>query len=433
MTEAIVQPVGRGTSRVELGAVPAVSERQMRMVLDVSRLLAVPTDIDDLLCRIAEAATVLLDCERASIFLYDERTGELWTKVALESGEIRFPCDRGIAGHCFTRAEVVCVEEPYRDPRFNPEPDRRTGFVTRNLLTAPMMDLDGGPLGAIQAVNKVGGRFGDPDHALIQLLSEQAGVALQRHNLQVQALEMVELRREMDLARATQQALLPRHPPRMPGFQTAAWNCAAAVAGGDCWDLWDMRDGRLGIFLADASGHGMGPALVVAQARTLVRAISEIEPDPHALLARVNGRLVADLEWGRFVTAFLGFLAPDGLLSWSSAGHGPTLFRADPAAPLRELDPPAQPLGVLEHWMEDAPAPVRLRPGGSLALASDGVFEAVDAAGNFFGVGRLRRTLDGCRDGPPARAVAALRAAVDAWQARHPPLDDQTIVVVQRG
>src|SRR4051794_20231417 len=90
-----------------------VSEAQMRMVLDVSRLLAVTTDIDELLSRIANWATRLLGCERASIFLHDARTDELWTKVALLSGEIRIPSAIGIAGHCFSKAELVCVDEPY--------------------------------------------------------------------------------------------------------------------------------------------------------------------------------------------------------------------------------------------------------------------------------------------------------------------------------
>ena len=432
MEQVTIQPLARGGSRVDVDAVPAISERQMRMVLDVSRMLAVPTDIDDLLCSIAEAATTLLGCERASIFLYDEAARELWTKVALGSPPIRLPCNKGIAGYCFMNAELVCVHDPYHDPRFNPEPDRRNGFVTRNLLTAPMMDIEGRPLGVIQAVNKIAGPFDAADHALVQLLAEQAGVAVQRNVLQLQAMQMVELRHEMDLARATQQALLPKHPPRMPGIACAGWNCPASVTGGDCWDLWAMRDGRLGIFLADASGHGIGPALVVSQAPTLVRAISETEPDPHALLKRVNGRLVEDLEWGRFVTAFLAYLAPDGRLAWSSAGHGPTLYRCDPGSPLQTLDPRVQPLGILGTWLEDAPPAAYLQPGGSVVAVSDGIVEAFDPAGQAFGEPRLRRVLDACRHATPAEVVNAVRASVTDWQAAGEPLDDQTIVVVQR-
>jgi phosphoserine phosphatase RsbU/P len=420
-----------------------VSDEQLRMILDVSRLLAVPTDLDPLLCRIAEIACQLLNCERASIFLHDIVTGELWTKVAILSNEIRVQSKLGIVGHAFTQNCVVHVPEPYKDKRFNPEPDRRTGFVTRNLLTAPMAGVDGKPLGVIQAVNKNAAKgsqkdsparapFGENDVALIQLLAEQAGVAIQRHRLQLQAMEIVALRHEMDLARKTQQALIPKEPPGVQGIDAVGWTMPASTTGGDCFDLWRLPDGRLGILVADASGHGLGPALIVSQARTLIRALSDIETDPHAILARVNARLSDDLEWGQFVTAFLGFLSPDGELRWSSAGHGPIFFRTRAGVPMASVDPPVQPLGVIPRWMDDAPPPVRLEPTGSLMLVSDGIFEATNVAHDQMGIERMCQTLDDHQHKPPTEVLAALREAVRRWHGKQDPLDDQTIVIVQR-
>jgi phosphoserine phosphatase len=414
------------------------------MILDVSRLLAVPTDLDPLLCRIAEISCQLLNCERASIFLHDIVTGELWTKVAILSNEIRVPSSLGIVGHAFTQNCVVHVPEPYKDKRFNPEPDRRTGFVTRNLLTAPMAGLDGKPLGVIQAVNKHAPKgsakdassprapFGENDVALIQLLAEQAGVAIQRHRLQLQAMEIVALRHEMDLARKTQQALIPKEPPGVPGIDAVGWTMPASTTGGDCFDLWRLPDGRLGILVADASGHGLGPALVVSQARTLIRALSDLEGDPHSILARVNSRLADDLEWGQFVTAFLGFLSPDGELRWSSAGHGPIFFRTRTGLPMTSVDPPVQPLGVIARWFDDAPQPVRLEPTGSLMLVSDGIFEATNVSHDQLGIERMCQTLDEHQHKPPTEVLAALRESVRRWHGKQDPLDDQTIVIVQR-
>ena len=404
------------------------------MVLDVSRMLAVPTDLDALLVRIAEACTELLACERASIFLYDPRTDELWTKVALKSPPIRAASHVGVVGYSFHHDQVVQVLEPYKDPRFNAEPDKRTGFVTRNLLSAPMKGLDGKPLGVIQAVNKHAVPFSENDIALVQLLAEQAGVAIQRHNLQQQALEVVALRHEMDLARRTQEALIPRSPPVFPGYDAGGWTSPAGTTGGDCFDLWKLPDGRLGLFLADASGHGLSPALVVSQARTIVRTVSEIEPDPHRVLGRVNKRLAEDLEFGQFVTAFLGFLSPDGTLAWSSAGHGPSFLRPRCGEPVRALQPALQPLGVVVEWAEAAaPQPVHILRSGSLVLISDGVFEAANAAGEQFGLDRVERLLDEQPDScTPGEIITAVRAAVGEWQGAGEPEDDQTIVVVQR-
>ena len=409
-----------------------LSDYQMRRVLDVSRMLAVPTELDPLLKRIAEVCTDTLNCERASIFLCDTAASELWTKIALGSGEIRVPCTAGIIGHSFTHNQLVHVSDPYNDSRFNPEPDRRSGFVTRNLLTCPMADLNSKPLGAIQAVNKHQADFDEADVSMIKLLCEQAGIALQRNRLQVEAMESVALRHEMELARKAQQALIPKKAPQLPGLDAVGWTLPASITGGDCFDLWKMPDGRLGILLADASGHGLAPAMVVAQARTLVRAISELEPDPHRLLARVNSRLAEDLDWGHFVTAFVAFLDCQGNLQWSSAGHGPVFVRRKPGSEPTLLEPPVQPLGVVDQWVDDAPPPIQIEPGGSLILVSDGIFEAINPSGELFGIPRMLACLDSLHGRPPAELLAALREEVVRWHARREPLDDQTIVIVQR-
>src|SRR5205085_7493757 len=107
------------------------------------------------------------------------------------------------------------------------------------------------------------------------------------------------------------------------GLEAVGWSLPASIAGGDCFDLWKTADGRLGIFLGDASGHGLAPAMIVSQARTLIRALSEIDCNPQWLLSRVNARLAMDMEDSRFVTAFAGCVGADGAVQWYSAGHGP--------------------------------------------------------------------------------------------------------------
>ena len=411
----------------------SVAAEQMRMVLDVSRMLAVTTDLDPLLARIAKAATALLNADRASIFLHDPKTDELWTKVAIDSAEIRVPSHAGIVGCCFKNNEIVHVPRPYEDPRFNPEPDRKSGFVTRNLLTAPMLDLDRQPIGVIEAINKSdAGGFTESDKAMIQMLADQAGVAIQRYRLQLATLEIVALRREMDLAKQVQEALIPKSPPDVPGVEAVGWTQAASITGGDCFDLWRTSDGRLGIFLGDASGHGLAPALVVSQVRTLVRTMSDIERDPHALLARVNARLSEDLDFGRFVTAFLGFLEPSGRLTWTSAGHGPILMRLAKDQPLQPYDPPVQPLGVLANWLDGPPEPVLLGAGGEIILMTDGIFEAMSPTSEQFGTERMVETLERHRNDSATHVLDTLRQAVQTWQDKDEPADDQTIVVVRR-
>ncbi len=441
LQKPVIRAVPEPSAGVSLAAAPtpaaapgaaeefAVSLEQMKQLLDVSRMLSVTTDLDALLLRIAEAATALLGCERASIFLHDPKTNELWTKVALQTREIRIPCGVGIAGHSFVSNSMIHVSQPYDDPRFNRETDRRTGFVTRNLLTLPMVDVHAKPVGVLQAVNKKDGDFTAGDKARVQLLADQAGVAIQRYQLQVSALESVAMRREMELARQVQAGMVPKRCPKVAGIETAGFTRSASLTGGDCYDLWELADGRLGVFLADCSGHGIAPALVVSQVRALIRAMCDTECNPHQLLTRINRRMAQDLEAGWFITAFVGFITPDGVLDWCSCGQGPVYVRQGRGKKLATLDPLVPPLGVLAELPSDCPPPMQLSSGGVLVLTSDGFFEAFNPAGEQFGSERLAAVIDDHADAPPEALVSAVRDFVTRWQGKDEPLDDQTMVV----
>jgi len=263
-------------------------------------------------------------------------------------------------------------------------------------------------------------------------LADQAGVAIQRYRLQLAALEIVALRHEMDLARKVQNAMLPKKIPDIRGIEAVGWTRPASITGGDTFDFWDSPDGRLGIFLADASGHGLAPTLVVSQVRTLIRAMADLDPNPFRLLSKANARLAEDLEPDRFVTAFVGFLSPDGVLEWCSSGHGPILVRRSCDAPLEELNPPEMPLGVMPTMFGDPTERVQLEPSGMIAVVSDGIFEAPNEKREQFSMERVHEILMQKRLCAPQEIIAALRDAVTEWQGGDEPTDDQTIVAVRR-
>lgn len=253
---------------------------------------------------------------------------------------------------------------------------------------------------------------------------------IERHRV---AMEVAVISKEMDLAKNVQVALIPRNPPTIVGLESAGWALTASVTGGDCYDLWQLKDGRLAVLLADASGHGLAPAMVVSQVRTLCRSLCDFEGHPQGLLDRVNRRLADDLEPNRFVTAFLGFLSPDGTLDWSSAGHGPMYWCPGAQNELVMIDSTGLPLGIQHECFFDPVAPpVHLEKGGSLIVFSDGIFEAHAPDGQMFSVERIKEILDNTRGHPLDEIIAAIRSAVQKWQAKLEPDDDQTIVVVRR-
>ena len=429
--------VGGEIAPADAGEMASVSGEAMRDLLEVSRELAVTTDLEHLLPLICRAAASILHSDRTSFFLYDEDANQLWTKVAMGAEEIRVPATAGIVGLVFQSREMLVIPDAYSDDRFNRGIDLKTGYRTRNLLTVPVFDLEERAVAVLQVINKNLGRdqgvFSAGDRMLARLLADQAGVAIQRFHLQERALEAMAMRREMDLARRVQEALIPKFPPKVGGLRVAGWNRPASTTGGDAYDLWETKDGRLAVFVADATGHGIAPALVVSQARALVRVLTDDAFEPTEILERVNARLAADLESGMFVTAFLGLVSPAGELRWCSAGHGPVLVRTCSGAEIVELIPPAPPLGVVPEFLADACEPVMLGEGGWLAVITDGVTESWSPEKELFGQERLVECLERDAASGPEAVIAGLKRELAEWQKSREPSDDQTVVVVAVG
>ena len=218
----------------------------LRRILDVARQMAATTDLCALLSTIVDATRQVLECERATIFLYDATANELCSRVATGVESIRFPADRGIAGAAASQRAVVNVANAYNDPRFNPEIDKETGFRTRNLLTFPLENLNGELMGVLQALNKAGRPFDAQDEELARVLSAQAGVALHRWRLLEEYAEKQRMARDLEIARSIQQTLFPKENPIVAGYEIAGWNRSADETGGDCYDFIPLEDGPFG-------------------------------------------------------------------------------------------------------------------------------------------------------------------------------------------
>ena len=159
---------------------------KLDLILDVTRRLMSITDLDALLRDMAQATTQLLDADRATIFIVDREKNEIWSRVALGTGvgEIRQPVGVGIAGTVAATGETVNIPDAYADPRFNPEPDKRSGYRTRSLLTFPMTGQNGRVIGVFQAVNKKGReRFNPDDEETLSSLGASAAVAVENAQL----------------------------------------------------------------------------------------------------------------------------------------------------------------------------------------------------------------------------------------------------------
>lgn len=411
--------------------VMSMSSDQLAHLLNLSRTLAAMLDLESLLPRAARITCQILGCERASVYFLDESTRELWTQVAIGIGQIRLDCKTGLAGHVFQTGQAVWTPDAYADPRFNRQVDEQTGFRTRDLLTVPMLDLDRRPVGVLQAINSKDG-FSQTHLDLCQLLADQVGVAVQRHQLHEKVLQGVKIQQEMELAAKVQTELLPKKLPQIMTLDVAGWSVPASVTGGDCYDLWQLTDGRLAMLLADAAGHGMAAAMVVAQVRSLVRALANPTQSPAEVLNKVNARLSEDLSPNRFVTAVLAYLSPDGKVEMASAGHGPILVCPSDHSVFEQWNASGLPLVVdSEPSVQNYPI-FHLQPHGQIVLMSDGIFEAPSRSGELFGTERIQAVL-GSQVGQSAhQQIMHLRHSVHTWSGGKTLKDDQTVIIARR-
>ena len=154
---------------------------QLRGVLSIAAAIAFFPEVEPLLERIAAEATRLLDCDRASIFLWDPGQKELVARPALgvEGGSLRIPDHTGVVGQVLATGQSIRVDDAYADKRFSQVVDRASGYVTQNLLCTPLIGSDREKLGVFEVINKRGRPFDDDDQEILQELSTQVAAVLQ--------------------------------------------------------------------------------------------------------------------------------------------------------------------------------------------------------------------------------------------------------------
>jgi adenylate cyclase len=168
------------------------SHEKMAILLDVATSISQTLDLETLIGNIIRKVSEILDTERSSLFLVDQETNELWSKVALEAevSEIRFPSSEGLAGYAATTGRVLIIEDAYKDDRFNPNVDQLTGFKTKSIICVPVINREGKIIGVTQAINKKQGVFDKEDADLLQAFSSQIAVALENAQLYELTLNM---------------------------------------------------------------------------------------------------------------------------------------------------------------------------------------------------------------------------------------------------
>ncbi len=167
--------------------VAARNQKGVAALLKAISSLEQSLDLEKTLQSVMGEARQLMQADRSTLWIMDEEKGELWSRVKMGDSEkmldLHNPIGSGIVGYVANSGETLNIPDAYQDPRFNPEPDKRTGYVTRNILCMPVFNSEGKLIAVTQLINKVQGTFNSSDEAFMRAFNIQAGIALENAKL----------------------------------------------------------------------------------------------------------------------------------------------------------------------------------------------------------------------------------------------------------
>jgi len=415
-------------------------------LLQAAQAIVSLNDLDEILGTIVRILPILVGVERALLYLWDETRqvfvpaheyglhGEarraLW-ESELKAGE--FPLlDEARRQNRLLARPLRAKDAPETWKRLKAPPENPVEAAAERLLIAAPLSIKLDVFGVLLLEEASGARrFRGRRLEIVQGIAQQAALAIQNDRLQQETVKRERLETEVQLARQIQQTFIPESLPQPPNWDLAArWKTARQV-GGDFYDVFELPQQRLGLFIADVADKGVPAALFMALTRTLVRAAVLETSSPAEALQRVNTLLLPDTRQGMFVTAVYAVLDPiNGTLTYANAGHNPPLWR--------RLDGSVEKLsrtGIALGVSETEPVGERtllLAEGEGVLFYTDGLTEAFSAEGDLFGEARLIETIQSVPRTSAEEALEAIESRLTDFVGNAPPADDLTMLMVQR-
>jgi serine phosphatase RsbU (regulator of sigma subunit) len=442
---------GTGTSQVGSGFVGDL--RLIAVLLDGLRALGSGRVLEEVLAIVLDSAISMVGAERGFVML-ESPEGALEFKLARSRGGHTLESEglgisRKISEQVFASGEPQ-VRADLMSPDLGTNHERTLSFGIRAVMCVPLRlarfgtGASGhGAAGAAPATaaapHTIGvlyldsqarsGTVSPATVAALEALAGEAAVAIENARLYRDSQEKVRLEQELDFARQMQQALLPPGAQVAAGVEVAGVMAPCREIGGDFFDYFEVPGGRLGIALADVTGHGASAALMAAKVQGILSSLAASHESPAITVERLNAALVRRAVPRKFATLAYAVVAPDGMLVSCSAGHNPSLLLA-PDGTITQLDKGGLLLGQFEGVPFEEES-VQLAPGSTLIMYSDGVTEAAAAGGEQFGEERVLECLSGVQGLSVNALVERLLRAVSDFAGSATQEDDITVVAVR--
>ena len=406
--------------------------RQARTLLllnEIARELTSILNLDQLLKRIAELLSRLIDYQMFSILLLDVTGEKLQHRFAVRFQENihlkhDVPLGRGVVGYAARNKQAVLVPDVSKDPRYvllNPE--------TRSELAVPLIYKDK-VIGVLDLEHTRRGFFTEDHKRTITTLAAQIAIAVENAQLYEEiARQERRLERDLALARELQVRLLPQTRPKLPNLEVAARFVPARAIGGDLYDFVDYSLSRLGITIGDVSGKGAPAAIYAALVSGILRSHAPIEPAPAEMLSAINNSLGERRIDAQFVSIIYA-VWDDSMrtLQVANSGLPRPIYCHD--GKIEIIEATGLPLGLFDDAEYDEFS-FQAKPSDMFVFFSDGILDARNTEGELFGRQRVEQISAECADKSADYVVDSLFEAVEKHAAGVDPFDDQTVVAIK--
>ncbi len=403
-------------------------EAKLRAILEISQALSDTLQLNEGLVHVLDRLfSIFPHADRGFILLRDSDTGQFTCKAVRNrlpgaSGEL--PLSQNILNHALTSGRAILSADAGHDARFDPFQSIQR-FRIGSIMCVPILSGTGERFGIIQIDTR------DKRHPFCE---EDLEVLIAATTMTARAVELARWHRQQsDLEAATriQKSFLPANRPQVPGLSFFDYYAPARVIGGDYFDYVPLPDRRLGVALGDVSGKGISAALLMARLSAAVRFSLATEPSLAQTVGRLNN-LMMQVEADHFITFVAAVIdLSDYSMTLVNAGHPPVLRKHGVHGEVHEIGEPqvGLPLGVYDRPYEEVR--MQLQPGDTLVFYTDGITEARNPAGDFYGSDRLRSLVE---SGPTEAAPLgeAILAEVRRFAAGRLQSDDLTLVCLSR-
>jgi len=403
-------------------------------IYQLSTLVAGEFSLQEVLDKLAEAAVKITAVKACSIRLVDEEAGDL--KMRSTYGLSEEYRDKGavtkddpVVKAAFAGKAVVLDDMRADDRVIYKEATVKEGLVSQ--LTVAML-FRGQPIGVLRLYSPTPKHFDKDDINLTRAVASQCAVAITNAKLYAEAIQAAHITEQMRLAGLIQRRMIPENAPQIPGFDIAATYIPCFDVGGDFYDFMQLRDGRLGIAIADVIGKGIPAAIMTSSFRGMLRAYSECECAPIGIVEtvkRLNKAACEECRAGEFISLFYAVLdAKERTLVYCNCGHEPTVLIRQ--GQFTDLDKGGIVLGVVPDAEYNAQT-VALKEEDCLLFYTDGLIDAADFNGDVWGRDRMLETARQCVRDPAEQMIKDLLRYRRRFVGLAHQVDDTSIITIK--